>query len=157
MCILSECFVLPIPQGLAHTDMLLPVGEVCVARGNLLSSSFVEASWHNLCWRLWLGSQRRRGGEQCGWRNKKASSSCTTEKGRGVAGWEWCTLLPGRGTPRKTLGSCVFSNIKHHHSPALPSGAHGRVDSGHLLADQWGWWLWVLQCFMIHEAFAELI
>lgn len=61
-------FSSPHSKGLVHTVALLPVGEVHVARGHLLSWYSVEASWHNLFQDIVEGR------EKYGWRRERWES-----------------------------------------------------------------------------------
>lgn len=128
MCVLSEFSLLFLPSGLAHTDVLWPVCEVRVARGDLLSSSFVEASWHNLLQEIVAGVPEGR--EKCGWRRKRwelRNSTASTELKRGQtglaeSGGDLCPSPWGesegkdRGTPRRTPDTCTPSNSKGRHT-----------------------------------------
>lgn len=83
-------FLLPTPRVLAHTDVLLPEGEVHVAWEHLLSSSFVEASRHNLRgdhgWGPRGGEDREMWLEETEVGTVKANSFCRTGKGTDGAG-----------------------------------------------------------------------
>lgn len=64
MYIFLEFFLLPIPKGLSLTDMLLLVGEVCVAGGHLLSSSFMKVFGIMSCKKTVAGVPEEEGRER---------------------------------------------------------------------------------------------